>query len=358
MLSAQAKIVMSKPTGKAVSFRIRYQEPGESWKAYKSPALDDINKRMKLGHITRLEAEERVRHLINALKAEQTRIGPVVIMNQGNQKLVKEYLEWRYPPRKKKRLAQGSYESVVAFFRQALDVLTDTPLETDIAILQEVIDNRLESKPRKHTRVCSTLNSLLTWLGREEMLEPLRESKWSVNYCTADSFDTLLPTINGDIFQVGAAVAFWTGLRLGELCALTEASVRGDYLYIDSQVNIEGDLTDTKTRKDRRVWLQPESKKWLKKWLDFDETERRRFRERKPSKKVRVAAEKSLGRKLSFHDLRHSRAVYLIGKGVPIEIVAQNLGNSPRVCERHYYGHKLSDDGAEYMQKLLGKDEK
>ena len=353
MFTSGVKFSLRRPTGKSTTYSIRFKNVGFGWKEYKSPGLSHINERMLLNEISKEEAEERVIHLIEVLRQEYATQNPTIIMNEANQRLVQQYLDHRYPAYAKRRLATGSYESVVYFFNQALEILSDTPLETDVRILQEKLDSRLEDNPRKHKRMCSTLNSLLNWLGKEVKLEPLRDNKWEVNYITEEEFSTILPQLEG-IFQVGSAVAFWTGVRLGELCALTMASLRGDYLYIDRQINRDGDRVDTKTRKERRVWLQESTKNWITKWLEFPEADRHAFRSWKPSKKVGNVSERYLGRRISFHDLRHSRAVYMISRGVSLEIVAQNLGNSPRVCEKHYYGHVLSDSAADMMKRLLG----
>jgi site-specific recombinase XerD len=45
---------------------------------------------------------------------------------------------------------------------------------------------------------------------------------------------------------------------------------------------------------------------------------------------------KAAGVRGTSHQFRHSFATDLLGKGVPIELVARYLGNSVRVCEKHY----------------------
>ena len=95
---------------------------------------------------------------------------------------------------------------------------------------------------------------------------------------------------------------------------------------------------------------------WLERWLQLPEEDRHRFRLQKPSAKLKIACMKGIGRdNVTFHSLRHSRAIYMISRGVTIELVAQNIGNTPQVCEKHYYGHVLSDQGAEFMKQILNK---
>jgi hypothetical protein len=72
-----------------------------------------------------------------------------------------------------------------------------------------------------------------------------------------------------------------------------------------------------------------------------------------PGIAVAAAIQRVYGRR--FHDLRHSYAVYLIGKGMSLDWVAQSLGNSRDVCERFYKSHILQDDSIRLMRMMLLK---
>ena len=39
---------------------------------------------------------------------------------------------------------------------------------------------------------------------------------------------------------------------------------------------------------------------------------------------------------IDFKTLRHTHASLLVQKGVPIPVIAAQLGNSARICEKHY----------------------
>ena len=54
-----------------------------------------------------------------------------------------------------------------------------------------------------------------------------------------------------------------------------------------------------------------------------------------------------------WHDLRHSYAIFLLTKGVPIQLVAQSMGNSVSVCEKHYAGFVLTDVGISAINNIL-----
>lgn len=55
-----------------------------------------------------------------------------------------------------------------------------------------------------------------------------------------------------------------------------------------------------------------------------------------------------------WHDLRHSYAVLLIGRGATITLVAQSMGNSVKVCEEYYSGYVLTSEGIETLSKIVG----
>jgi len=43
-----------------------------------------------------------------------------------------------------------------------------------------------------------------------------------------------------------------------------------------------------------------------------------------------------IGRRISFNILRHTHASQLAMQGVPMAVIAAQLGNSVRICEKHY----------------------
>jgi hypothetical protein len=45
----------------------------------------------------------------------------------------------------------------------------------------------------------------------------------------------------------------------------------------------------------------------------------------------------------------------LIGNGIPIQLVAQSMGNSIKVCEEYYSGYVLTDIGLNMIKNLLVK---
>ena len=277
-------------------------------------------------------------------------------MSEENNKLLGRYLIERYTPTRRARMEANSYRAHVNFLKQALTYLTMTPISTEVRIIQQVIDQALNDNYRKHARMVSVLNSMLNWLGRTERLLPFKHTSWEITYLTEKELALVLPCLDSEIGRVACGLAFWTGLRLGELCAITNADMRGDFLMVRTQIGNKLNRRETKTRKGRRVLLQTQAIKWLEKWLEIPESERHRFRLQKPSGKLKAASMKALGRdNITFHSLRHSRAIYMISRGVSIELVAQNIGNTPQVCEKHYYGHMLSDQGAEYMKQILNQ---
>jgi hypothetical protein len=57
---------------------------------------------------------------------------------------------------------------------------------------------------------------------------------------------------------------------------------------------------------------------------------------------------------LTAQDVRHCYAVYLTSVvGAPISLVAQSMGNSEWVCNKHYAGFVLTSAGLAHLQALI-----
>ncbi|MEG2907634.1 MAG: tyrosine-type recombinase/integrase, partial [Erysipelotrichaceae bacterium] len=159
-----------------------------------------------------------------------------------------------------------------------------------------------------------------------------------------------------NLYDAALIVLYWTGLRCGELQALTWKDFRGDCLYVHSTYdNKLKKISDTtKTRKNRYVYLSDtiidllsKLKMMFKKYTDFDN-------EKFIFGYYDVISHKSLSNtknftidaynkthaielpKIRIHDLRHSHASLLINRGCTSFEVAKRLGNTPTQIEKTY----------------------
>ena len=221
-----------------------------------------------------------------------------------------------------------------------------------------------------------------------EVCELPRVEKREIKPLEPEQMKVLLKAIEGHIYEDLYIVDMFTGLRRGELCALTWDCVdfKNGTLYINKQlqkvVGTPGDyeLVSTKNGRGRTIGVAPtvmdvlhrhqvqQNTQRLKVGPDWKDnnfvfcddygehlsphTVYHKFKE--------VAAQIGLP-ELRLHDLRHSYAVASIAAGDDIKTVQANLGHATATFTLDVYGHytdqmrKASADRMEqYIQKITG----
>lgn len=146
-------------------------------------------------------------------------------------------------------------------------------------------------------------------------------------------------------------LAAWTGLRLGELLALTWADLDGNVLRIRQAYDHTGSLAAPKTEKSkRRLTLSPETVRMLEvhrtgvtdpEALIFRRADGRPFTHSAVDHGWRAIRNRVGIPRARFHDLRHSHATHLIAAGWPIALVSARLGHSTVVTTLNTYTHAL-----------------
>jgi integrase len=134
--------------------------------------------------------------------------------------------------------------------------------------------------------------------------------------------------------MVEAALA--TGCRYSELCRLTVADFNSDAGTLFVQ--------QSKSDKSRHVVLTDEGVEFFSRLTAGRTGSERMFREgwkaSQQARPMRAASEHAkIDPPISFHGLRHTWASLAVMGGVPLMVVARNLGHADtRMVERHY-GH-------------------
>ena len=176
-----------------------------------------------------------------------------------------------------------------------------------------------------------------------------REAPTEMQFWTIKEFKTAIQAISDIKARTAITVLFYTGLRKGELYALTWDDYQGDYISIDKSLQkIEGEIvvTPPKTMSSIRKILMPSQvKDALNTWRPYTTGERifeweKRFIE----KGIQEAHEKTGVKRIRVHDLRHSHASYLISKGANIELISKRLGHAKTSMTMDIYGHLYPSD--------------
>ena len=190
------------------------------------------------------------------------------------------------------------------------------------------------------------------------------------HFWTSENFEMFIGFVPQYPARVGLAVLFWTGLRIGELLALTPADVdleAGTITVSKSFQIIRGDpvVTAPKTKKSRRVVPLPsrmvEALKTYEKSIYDLRPDDRLFPYTKSyfHKQMEAGCQASKMEKIRLHDLRHSHASMLIHMGVPILLVSERLGHENVETTLQTYGHLYpaqTEEALRRMDAMMGSD--
>jgi integrase len=156
-----------------------------------------------------------------------------------------------------------------------------------------------------------------------------------LRYLSIEEARRLINASEGD-FRDLVRAALHTGCRFGELAQLTAADFNGD----SGTLNIHR----SKTGKGRHVVLTDEGQKFFRTLCMGRSGGESMFRRSWNKTATQRDMRDALGRAkitpaISFHGLRHTYASHAVMRGVPLLVLARNLGHvDGRMVEKHY-GH-------------------
>jgi integrase len=246
----------------------------------------------------------------------------------------------------------SSHKASLNRFKRAVEIVGDLSLRSaPIEALQKAIDSKTKGNKQRDT--VSALHTLFRFAKRSDRLRKNRPEVRSVRYIKEAEFQALLPYLTDEqklVFQV----AFATGCRLGEIFALEEENFYLGNISVKAQMNELGVIKETKTREIRTTIILPQYKKAVFEWLKIPRDERFKIRNLPWSKICRkVCAKAKLTKICVFHDLRHSFAIYLREHGASKDDIADTLGNSLAVVEKHYVGRVGTSQSLENLRRIL-----
>lgn len=157
-------------------------------------------------------------------------------------------------------------------------------------------------------------------------------------------------------YYVFFSIAFYTGLRKGEICALKWSDIKGEYLSVTRSITqkIKGADRETppKNRSSIRTLQIPlpliqilqEHKSRYKLFKGFSDDFRicggiRPLRDTTIYNKNKTFAEIANLKKIRIHDFRHSHASLLANEGINIQEIARRLGHSKIEMTWNTYSH-------------------
>jgi len=307
----------------------------------KDNRLNAINTAFKAGAIDFATALYQVTQIKAELESKNT---PIAYPScDANIDLFNKYWDAKYSRRKthaeSKRSARGYYLRAIAALGSA--PLLSTPIQE----LQDLVDALPNKKQRS---VTNCLNRLLKFYGRTEILAKAKKEESEFRYLDEKDFKLMLRHVWPHEQKLVCNVAFYSGLRLGEIFAVRQFFGEDSTIHVEKQMYENGSLGTTKNRKKRRVFVAPSGVEHVEKLLNVETTDRQKLRKLSWAKIVKRACKeafpKSPEKHLNFHDLRHSYAIYCMSKGLSLTVVASCLGDGLAVAQEYYARFERTSD--------------
>lgn len=215
------------------------------------------------------------------------------------------------------------------------------------------------------------------------LVSPPRAPRQEMKTLTEEQARAFLEAASGERYEALYVVALSTGMRLGELLALRwrDLDLERATAHVQQSVQISRDhevlFTPPKTTRSRRkvqltntavAALRRQRTRQLQErlaaagaWADLDLVFADEIGNVTLQSRVRWNFESVMRRaalpRIRFHDLRHTAATLLLGRGVHPKIVSEMLGHSTIAITLDLYSHvtpTMQREGAAMMDAVLG----
>lgn len=318
---------------------VRGESPTES---IQHPTLETINKELESGSINMEMAVKMAKELLGSLKPKK----PKRVFGGANADLldryweeVLAYKEHEDPSAAKNRLIRG----VNAVGSLSLHVAT-----------KEQLLKAIQGNSRKR-EAAAVINQLLKYLGRPFTLPTPKKDANEVTYLPESDFLRVLKSIKEVDNKLFFATLFYTGCRVGEAFALARTFKGGKVIFIEKQIKRDLQSAGLKNRRQvphRRAVVDSSGIDFVRGWISISKQKKEKMRNLRFSEIFQEACKKADAQTITCNGLRHSYAVHWLEKGASITHVAQLLGNSEAVCQRHYAGFTVKDIGVDALLSL------
>jgi len=179
---------------------------------------------------------------------------------------------------------------------------------------------------------------------------------------TMEEFQAFISTFpEHDIYYTIFQVLYWTGMRLGELLALTVADYHQDRISISKTYHVidgKAVVTAPKTKKATRViTIAPELASVIDEYIETLYRPRKTDRlfpvgDSSITRHFKIHSETAGVPEIRLHGLRHSHASLLINQGYDALLVSERLGHETPATTLTIYS-KLFDERKEKLKEEL-----
>lgn len=271
------------------------------------------------------------------------------VISEINQKIFNEFWNKVYGLRYLQDEKSARYDIL-----KAIRMIEPLALQTATAQELQAQLRKSSTNVREVRRASDRLNQVLRFLGKDFSLQKPKDGMNSVQHVTKPELDRILPFITDTTVQDLAVTLFCSGLRISEALALADGDLIEENLNVNKQLTKEGEIKLPKRDKVGRAVVIPFGLDHVRRWIAVEDKQSYRYR---LFDELLDACQKAFptnkNKWIGPHDLRHSHAIYLLGKGANLTQVALNLRNRVDVCQKYYTGYAHSEGTSEILRRML-----
>ena len=183
-----------------------------------------------------------------------------------------------------------------------------------------------------------------------------------MNIWTREEYELFSSVIDKSAMKLAFDILFWTGIREGELLALTPADIlpnrRINIIKNYAKVDQQDLLLEPKTDRSKRCisipdFLYNDIQTYISKLYGIEDNNRIfYFSKSALDKEIKRYAKKAGLKPIRVHDLRHSHASMLIDMEVNIKEISNRLGHESIKTTLDIYAHLYPDKDTELAENL------
>lgn len=218
-----------------------------------------------------------------------------------------------------------------------------------------------------HTQLSSIFNYAVTHYNLSE--NPCKRAGTigstktkEIEFWTIDEYNEFIPRVNPK-YVMAFKVLYWSGLRVGELMALTPKDIvlENRIINVDKsyqKIKKKDVITAPKTPGSIRKVTIPDTlcielKEYMAGFYDLSDTDRIFiFSKQMLNKEITKVCNEMDLKRITVHDIRHSHVSLLIELGFPPLLIAERVGHDKVETTLNTYGHLYPNKHSEVADKL------
>ena len=349
---------------------------------YRMPYLDKLTGKKKTVSIT-MDKQSASNYKIAKRHLEQKIEGIFIEVEDNNMPLSR--LQKLYFDEKERTLKKSTLKRNKASIGRMCEWLGNDSLINNLTVsyVRKTIMDHSEHN-YTYNEYITRLKAMLNWAYMNDHLEDRKlidklqslpddkKSRIEDKYLEKEELQTLVDA-SQDCQHWNYFIQFMalSGVRVGELIALKDSDIDQEYIHIRNTYEINVDEVDTpKTdSSDRDIYIRKELQSLIKEIRLWQKKYRMEHGIRSDlficnskggyinyysfNKYLSELSERTIGRKVTTHALRHTAASLLIADGVPLETVSRMLGHIDSKVTKEIYFHvtkKLRNKDNEFLE--------